>query len=75
MKQPDRFERMVEKVQRTDDWGIDNVSSHDVIKLLRCQHATIVQRVKRMPTCNDMDVWISKRELLAAMEQYRKGTR
>lgn len=44
MKKPDRFERVVRKVQRHDEWGIAIVSADDVVKLLRKEHA----RVKRV---------------------------
>ena len=45
MKQPDRCARVVEKVQRKDDWGINCVSSDEVIKLLRAEHRAVVRVV------------------------------
>jgi hypothetical protein len=46
-KKPDRFARMVGKVQRTDDWGIDCVSSDEVVKLLRAEHRAVFRLVKQ----------------------------
>lgn len=48
---PDRFEKMVRKEQRRDDWGIAVVSVEDVINLLRKEHAWMrrqVQSIKKI---------------------------
>ena len=46
---PDRFARVVEKVQRKDDWGIDCVSSDEVIKHLRREHQAVRKALLELP--------------------------
>lgn len=72
---PDRFERMVRKEQRHDDWGIAVVSAEDVIKLLRNEHAWMRRMVKKV------DAWACQEladnddviaEVLKQIDQRRK---
>lgn len=74
---PDRFERMVRKEQRHDDWGIAVVSAEDVIKLLRNEHAWMRRMVHEeakkalddMPFMGDGDVI---ENILKRLDQRRK---
>lgn len=42
----DRFEQIVEKQTRHDDWGIAVVSADQVLALLRKEHAEVLRMVK-----------------------------
>jgi len=86
MRKPDRFERMVEKMDKTAA-GFNNhglVYPLDAVSLLRRQHAAYVRLVeKEMGHRLGMYVmledpggrWISRADLLAAFTRYRKGAR
>ena len=86
MKQPDRFERIVEKLDKTAA-GFNNhglVYPLDVVSLLRRQHAAYVRLVKQamghrmgvyMLLEDPGKMWISRTNLLAAFTRYRKGAR
>ena len=81
MKQPDRFEKMVERVR----WSDPDIPIM-MAMLLRRQHAAYVRMVKKMP-CIYADAsgicgshWqrsckLSRGQLLDAFARYKKGTR
>ena len=80
MKQPDKFEQMVDTVLTCDFM----VGKYDAIALLRRQHRAYVRLVKqamghRMWAYVMLEdpgkMWISRTDLLAAFTRYRKGTR
>jgi len=79
MKQPDRFEKMVERVR----WSDPDIPIM-MAMLLRRQHAAYVRLVEkamghRMGAYVMLEdpgkMWISRTDLLAAFTRYRKGTR
>lgn len=39
----------------------------EVVTLLARQHRAFARMVKRLPTCNNMGVWIAKKDILAAL--------
>lgn len=41
-----RWDRAIAKVERPDDWGVQVVSTTEVVKLLSRQHAAFVRLVK-----------------------------
>lgn len=47
-KKPDKFERMVEKHSRPDDWCIPVVNRDQAVKLLRAQHRAFVRLVTKV---------------------------
>jgi len=47
-----RWAKMVQKVERPDDWGVPVVSSSDVVTLLARQHAAMVRLVKKIKAEN-----------------------
>jgi len=81
MRKPDRFEKMVEKLDKTAAGFINNhglVYPLDVVSLLRRQHRAYVRIVKRIVGFGIPEFegnTISRREVLAAFARYRKGTR
>ena len=87
MRQPDRFEKMVEKLDKTAAGLVNNhglVYPLDVVSLLRRQHAAYVRLVEkamghRMGAYVMLEdpgkMWISRTDLLAAFTRYRKERR
>jgi len=83
MKKMDRFEKIVEQQVR-QDVRIASIDQASAVKLLRRQHAAYVRMVKRamghrmgayVMLEDPGKMWISRTDLLAALAQYRKGTR
>lgn len=69
----DRFERIVRKEQRHDDWGIAVVSAEDVIKLLRNEHAWVRRMVRRcLKGATDTGYVIACTNILGQLAQRRK---
>ena len=86
MKQPDRFEKMVDRATSGDP-GMKNglrLGHDEVVAVLCRQHAAYVRMVKkamghRLGSYLMLEdpgmMWISRTDLLAAFTRYRKGTR
>lgn len=75
-----RWDRAIAKVERPDDWGVQVVSTTEVVKLLSRQHAAFVRLVNKLPrtlcttTRGQVFEAVSLNELLAALAK-RKGGR
>ena len=86
MKQPDRFDKMVEAQRLGFSLkGTAILRCDDAVKLLRRQHAAYVRLVEKMP-CNYADAngfcgvnkggcSLNRGNLLAAFARYKEGTR
>ena len=74
----DAFEQMVDTlIDSACTVNLKNgfLSKEETLKLLRAQHRKVRRMVQRIRTCNNMDTWISKRDILAALERMVKGTK
>lgn len=75
-KKPDRFERMVKRITKSDeDVGYQEICFPDeVLKLLRAEHAwmrRVVRAIQRSRIAH-MDEWIVLRSVLYKLSQRRK---
>ena len=71
-----RFEKMVEKRTRKDDWGIAVVSADEVLALLRKEHAAVRRMVKSFYVPRSYNTTVHNGlidDMLAALNKRAKG--
>lgn len=80
-RKPDRFERMVRKEQRHDDWGIAIVPVDDAIRLLRNEHVWMRRMVAKRQRYtledgimfpSDAGAWVMVDWIIEQLAQRRK---
>lgn len=74
MKQSDRFERVVNRSQWQDDWGVMVIDAREATALLRKEHAWMRRMVRAIQKAHleHMDEWIVLDSVLRQLDQRRK---